>query len=63
MIILFVWTWLNYRLFLIGTLTLPLRSGLEVFRIEKLKVVQITDVEKFGKFYSGDSYIVLSVRA
>jgi len=39
-----------------------LYRGLEIFRIEKLKVVQITDQTKFGKFYSGDSYIVLNVR-
>jgi hypothetical protein len=37
--------------------------GLEIFRIEKLKVVQITDTTKFGKFFSGDSYIVLAVCA
>jgi hypothetical protein len=35
------------------------KPGLEIWRIEKMKVVQITDTEKFGKFYSGDSYIVL----
>lgn len=35
------------------------KPGLEIWRIEKLKVVQITDTSKFGKFHTGDSYIVL----
>lgn len=35
------------------------KPGLEIWRIEKLKVVQITDQSKHGSFYSGDSYICL----
>ncbi|XP_074648526.1 advillin-like [Tubulanus polymorphus] len=33
--------------------------GLEIWRIEKLKVVPV-DQNQYGEFYSGDSYIVLS---
>lgn len=35
------------------------KPGIEIWRIEKLKVVAITDQDKFGKFHTGDSYIVL----
>jgi gelsolin len=39
-----------------------LRSGIEIWRIENFKVVAVPQ-EEFGKFYSGDSYIVLRVRS
>lgn len=35
------------------------KAGLEVFRIEKFKVVRVP-VEEHGSFFSGDSYIVLN---
>ncbi|BFZ02566.1 hypothetical protein BsWGS_05605 [Bradybaena similaris] len=35
--------------------------GLEIWRIEKLKVVR-QDAKTYGEFYSGDSYIVLSTK-
>ncbi|KAK3760676.1 hypothetical protein RRG08_010649 [Elysia crispata] len=37
------------------------KPGLEIFRIEKLKVIA-QDPSSYGKFYSGDSYIVLSTK-
>ncbi|XP_073253861.1 gelsolin, cytoplasmic-like [Porites lutea] len=37
------------------------KPGLEIWRIEKLKVVA-QDVSTYGTFYSGDSYICLSTR-
>lgn len=37
------------------------KPGMEIWRIEKLKVVA-QDVKTYGTFYSGDSYICLSTR-
>lgn len=37
------------------------KPGIEVWRIEKLKVV-LQDPQLTGKFYTGDSYIVLVTR-
>lgn len=38
------------------------KIGIEIWRIEKLKPIQITDKTKFGSFHSGDSYIVLHTK-
>jgi hypothetical protein len=38
------------------------KVGLEVWRIEKMKPIQITDQRKFGQFHTGDSYIVLQTK-
>lgn len=37
-------------------------SGVEVWRIEKFKVV-LWPKERYGEFYTGDSYIVLNVNS
>jgi hypothetical protein len=41
-------------------LSLTTHSGLEIWRIEKLQAVPVCK-ESYGKFFTGDSYIILKV--